>query len=51
MKRLSNSGFMVIQPWKPINLRNPEDGDDTFFKTSVRTSAIWYKVPEGIFNL
>jgi hypothetical protein len=25
----------VIQLWKPINLRNPEDGDHTFSETSV----------------
>jgi hypothetical protein len=50
MERLSNSVSMVIQLWKHINLRTPEDGDDTFSEMSVGTSAIWYKVPEGIFK-
>jgi hypothetical protein len=35
---------------KPINLRTPEDGDSTFYETSVQNSATWYKVPEDIFN-
>jgi hypothetical protein len=42
---------MVIQLWKPINLRNPEEGNDTFSETSVRVSATWYKITEDIFNL
>jgi hypothetical protein len=50
MGRPSNSVSTVIQLWKPINLRNPEDGDDTFYETSVRSSPIWYKDPEGIFS-
>jgi hypothetical protein len=37
----------VTQLWSPITLRSPEDGDDTFSKTSVRTRATQYKVPEG----
>jgi hypothetical protein len=51
MERLNNCVSMVIQLWKPINLTNPEDGDDMFSETSVQTIAIWYKVPKGIFNL
>jgi hypothetical protein len=50
MKRLSNGVSMIIQLWKPINLRNPEDGDDTFPETSVQASVTWYKVPEDTFN-
>jgi hypothetical protein len=36
-----NSVSTVIQLWKYIDLKTPEDGDDTFSKTSVRTSATW----------
>jgi hypothetical protein len=50
MEKLSNSVSAVIQMWKAINLRNSEDGDDTFSETSVQTSATRYKVPEWIFN-
>jgi hypothetical protein len=35
---------------EPINLRNPEDGDDTFSEPSVRASATRYKVSKYIFN-
>jgi hypothetical protein len=42
---------MAIQLWKPDNLRNPADGDDTFSETSVQTSATRYKVPEDIFKV
>jgi hypothetical protein len=34
-----NSVSMVIQLWKPIKLRTPENGDSTFSKTSGRNSA------------
>jgi hypothetical protein len=50
MEKLSNSVSMVIQLLKPINLRTPENGDDTFSETLDQTSATRYKVPEGIFN-
>jgi hypothetical protein len=50
MERLSNSDSMVTQLWNTITLRNPEDGDNTFSKTSVRTRATQYKVPEDIYN-
>jgi hypothetical protein len=50
MVRLSNSISMVIQLWKPINLGNPADGDDTFSETLVQVSATRYKVPEDIFD-
>jgi hypothetical protein len=43
MDRLSNSVSMVTQLWKLINLRNPEDRDDTFSETSAQTSTTWYK--------
>jgi hypothetical protein len=39
----------VTQLWKPINLRNPEDGDDTFSETSVQASATRYQAQEDIF--
>jgi hypothetical protein len=39
MERLSNCVSTVIQLWKPINVRNPEDGDSTFSETSVQTGA------------
>jgi hypothetical protein len=45
-----NSDSTVSQLWKIISLRNPEDGDDTFSETAVRTGATRYKVPEGIYN-
>jgi hypothetical protein len=35
---------------KPINLRNPEDGDDTFSESSVRASATRCEVPEDVFK-
>jgi hypothetical protein len=38
----------IIQLWKYINLRNPEDGDDTFSETLGHASATRYKVPEDI---
>jgi hypothetical protein len=47
MEKLSNIVPTVMHLWKPIILRNPEDGDDTFSETSVRTSAACYKVPEA----
>jgi hypothetical protein len=50
VERLSNSDSTVTQPWNPITLRNPEDGDDTFSETLVQTRPTWYKVPEGIYN-
>jgi hypothetical protein len=49
MERLSDF-VSTAQLWKSINLRTPEDGDDTFSEMLVRTSATQYKVPEGIFN-
>jgi hypothetical protein len=39
-----------LQLWKPINLRTPEDGGNTFSETSVRNSATRYEVPEDIYN-
>jgi hypothetical protein len=50
MERLSNSGSTVTQLWNPITLGNPEDGDEAFSVTSVRTRATRYKVPEGTYN-
>jgi hypothetical protein len=50
MERLSNSVSTVIQLRKPINLRTPEDGDDTFSETSVQNSATRYKVPEALID-
>jgi hypothetical protein len=50
MERLSNCVSAVIQLWKTVNLRNSEDGDNTFSETSFRTSSTGYKVPESIFN-
>jgi hypothetical protein len=49
-RKLSNSISTLTQPWQPINLSNPEDADDTFSETSVRTRATWFKVPEGIYH-
>jgi hypothetical protein len=46
MEKLIKSNSTVTQMWNPINLRNPEDGDDTFSGTSVTTRATRYKVPE-----
>jgi hypothetical protein len=51
MDRLSNSVSTVMQLWKPINLMNPEDGDDMFSETSVRASALRFAVPVDIFTL
>jgi hypothetical protein len=51
MERLSNFVYTVIQLWKPIDLRTPEDGDSSFLKTSVANSATRYKVPEDICNV
>jgi hypothetical protein len=50
MERLINSDTTVTQLWNPITIRNPEDGDDMFSKTSVLTTATQYKVPEGTYN-
>jgi hypothetical protein len=47
---LSNGVSTIIQLWKPINLRTPEDGDDMFSETSVQNSATCNKVPEELFN-
>jgi hypothetical protein len=51
MDRLINSDSTVTQLWGPITLRNPEDGRDIFSKTSVRTRATRYTVPEDIYNI
>jgi hypothetical protein len=51
MEMISNSVSTVTQLWKSSNLRAHKDGDDTFYETSVRTSATLYKVPVGIFNI
>jgi hypothetical protein len=50
MEGLSNGICTVIQLWKPINVKNPEDGDDTCSETSDRTSAKRHKVPDGVFS-
>jgi hypothetical protein len=50
MERLHTSVPMVIQLWKPINVRTPEDGDSTFSKMSVQNSATRYKAPEDIYK-
>jgi hypothetical protein len=50
MERLSNSSSMITQLWNPITLRNPEDEDDRFSKTSVQTKATQYRVSEGNYN-
>jgi hypothetical protein len=47
MEMLSNSVSMVLQLRKPINLKAPEVGDDTFSETSVRISSTRYEVPEA----
>jgi hypothetical protein len=44
MERLINSDSMATQLW------NPEDGDDTFSETLIRTRDTQYKVVEGIHN-
>jgi hypothetical protein len=51
MERLININSALTQLWNPINLRNPEDVDDTFSETSIRTRVTWYKVPESIYNI
>jgi hypothetical protein len=51
MERLSGSVSTVAQLCKPINVRTPEDGHDTFSETSVRNSATRYKVSEDFFNI
>jgi hypothetical protein len=51
VERLINSDSTVTRVWNPIALRNLEDGDDTFSKTSVQTGATQYKVPEGIYGM
>jgi hypothetical protein len=50
MERLSNSVSAAIQMWKPINFRNPDDGDDTISETSARVSTTRYNVLEDNFN-
>jgi hypothetical protein len=50
MERLINSDSTVTQLWNPITLKNPEDGGDMLFETSVRTRATQYKVLEVIYN-
>jgi hypothetical protein len=50
MDRLSDGVFMVIQRWKPINIRIHEDGKSAFSETSVRNSGTRYKAPEGNYN-
>jgi hypothetical protein len=50
MKRLSKCVSTVIQLWEPINLRTPEDVDNTFSETSVLNSATRYQVPESVLN-
>jgi hypothetical protein len=50
MERLNNCDSMVTRVWNPINLRKPEDGDDAFPETSVRTRATRLKTPEGIYS-
>jgi hypothetical protein len=47
---LSVIGFHSCVTVETITLKNPEDGDDTFSITLVKTRATWYRVPEGIFN-
>jgi hypothetical protein len=32
------------------NLRNPEDGEDTFFEMSVLTIDTWYEIPEDFYD-
>jgi hypothetical protein len=34
---------MVTQLWNPITPRNPEDGDDTFYKMSSQIVLHWTK--------
>jgi hypothetical protein len=48
--RLINRNSMVTQLWNLITVRNPEDGDDTFSETSVRTRPEWHEAPEVIYN-
>jgi hypothetical protein len=48
--RFIKSDCTVTQMWNTVTLRGPDDGDDTFSETSVRTRATRYKVPEGIYK-
>jgi hypothetical protein len=41
---------MATLLWCPVTLRNPENGEDAFSETSVRTRATRYKVPEDIID-
>jgi hypothetical protein len=50
MEGLSDGVSTVVQLWKHINPRTPEDEDSTFSETSVRNSATRYKVLEDIYN-
>jgi hypothetical protein len=45
-----NNDFTVILLWRPITLRNHEDGGDMFSETSVLTREYMFKVAEGINN-
>jgi hypothetical protein len=50
MGRKINSDLTVTQLWKPITLRDPEDGGDMFFETSVLITAIRCNTPEDIYH-
>jgi hypothetical protein len=49
MELMINGDSTVTHLWNPIIARNPEDGDDAFSETSVRTRAKRHEVPEGSY--
>jgi hypothetical protein len=50
METLNNRVSTVIELWKPINARTPEDGGSTFSETLDRSSITRYKVPENVYK-
>jgi hypothetical protein len=48
MERLITGDSSVIKLCSSITLKNPEDGGDRFFETSVLRRAARYKVPGDI---
>jgi hypothetical protein len=45
MENLITTDSTVTQMCNPIDLRNLEDGGNTFYETSIRTRTTRYKVP------
>jgi hypothetical protein len=50
LENVSCPSSVVIQLCKPINLRTPEDGENTFSEMLVPTSAAQYIVAEDTFK-